>query len=68
MDTDPRDKVLEYVKKKHYAKLGYSAEEVEHLDELTGIKTSPLKKLGYVMKAGKRMTKTALEKINLFLK
>jgi hypothetical protein len=34
MDTDPRDKVLEYVKKKHYAKLGYSAEEVEHLDEL----------------------------------
>jgi len=33
MDTDPRDKALEYVKKKHYAKLGYSAEEVEHVDE-----------------------------------
>ena len=29
MDTDPRDKALEYVKKKHYAKLGYSSEEVE---------------------------------------
>jgi len=33
MDTDPRDKALEYVKKKHYAKLGYSAEEVEYVDE-----------------------------------
>ena len=33
MDTDPRDKVLEYVKKKHYAKLGYSAEETEYVDE-----------------------------------
>jgi len=59
MDTDPRDKALEHVHKKHYAKLGYSNEEVEQVDELTGIKTSPLKKLGYVMKAGKRMTKTA---------
>lgn len=29
MDTDPRDKALEYVNKKHYAKLGYSSEEVE---------------------------------------
>jgi hypothetical protein len=33
MDTDPRDKALEYVNKKHYAKLGYSAEEVEYVDE-----------------------------------
>jgi hypothetical protein len=33
MDTDPRDKALEYVKKKHYEKLGYRSEEVEHLDE-----------------------------------
>jgi hypothetical protein len=33
MDTDPRDKVLEYVKKKHYAKLGYTAEETEYVDE-----------------------------------
>jgi hypothetical protein len=63
MDTDPRDKALEYVKKKHYEKLGYTAEEVEQIDELTGIKTSPLKKLGYVMKAGKRMTKTAPHEI-----
>ena len=29
MDTDPRDKALEYVNKKHYEKLGYSNEEVE---------------------------------------
>ena len=29
MDTDPRDKALEYVKKKHYEKLGYRSEEVE---------------------------------------
>lgn len=128
MDTDPRDKALEYVNKKHYEKLGYRSEEVEHLDEissstlvsysqkahqqvkgnqpsdpdklrkrtnreqgiklafnkhyqfrtkvpattneeveqideLTGIKTSPLKKLGYVIKAGKRMTKTAPHEI-----
>jgi hypothetical protein len=35
MDTDPRDKALEYVKKKHYAKLGYTAEEVEQVDELS---------------------------------
>ena len=38
-------------------------EELEQIDELTGIKTSPLKKLGYVMKAGKRMTKTAPHEI-----
>ena len=38
-------------------------EEVEQVDELTGIKTSPLKKLGYVMKAGKRMTQTAPHEI-----
>ena len=35
MDTDPRDKALEYVKKKHYEKLGYRSEEVENLDELS---------------------------------
>ena len=29
MDTDPRDKVLEYVKKKYYAKLGYTNEEID---------------------------------------
>jgi hypothetical protein len=34
MDTDPRDKALEHVHKKHYAKLGYSNEEVE-LDEIS---------------------------------
>lgn len=35
MDTDPRDKALEYVNKKHYEKLGYRSEEVEHLDEIS---------------------------------
>jgi hypothetical protein len=33
-------------------------EEAEQIDELTGIKKSPLKKIGYVLKAGERMTKT----------
>ena len=35
MDTDPRDKALEHVHKKHYAKLGYSNEEVEQVDEIS---------------------------------
>jgi hypothetical protein len=38
-------------------------EEIEHLDELTGIKKSPIKKIGYVMKAGKVMTHTAPHEI-----
>jgi hypothetical protein len=33
------------------------------LDELTGIKKSPMKKIGYVMKAGEVMTKTAPHEI-----
>jgi hypothetical protein len=36
MDTDPRDKALEHVHKKHYAALGYSMkEEVEQIDEIS---------------------------------
>ena len=38
MDTDPRDKALEYVKKKHYEKLGYRSEEVEQIDEISSAK------------------------------
>jgi hypothetical protein len=42
---------------------GLTTEEVENLDELTGIKKSPIKKIGYVMKAGKVMTHTAPHEI-----
>ncbi|CAB5221139.1 hypothetical protein UFOVP245_80 [uncultured Caudovirales phage] len=39
MDTDPRDKALEYVNKKHYEKLGFEkrgfGEEVEQIDEIS---------------------------------
>jgi hypothetical protein len=38
-------------------------EEIEQVDELTGIKKSPMKKIGYVMKAGEVMTKTAPHEI-----
>lgn len=38
-------------------------EETEQVDELTGIKKSPMKKIGYVMKAGEVMTKTAPHEI-----
>jgi hypothetical protein len=49
MDTDPRDKVLEYVKKKYYAKLGYTNEEVE-LDEASKSSTAKPKFYSDTMK------------------
>jgi hypothetical protein len=42
MDTDPRDKVLEYVKKKYYAKLGYTNEAIDLANIIQDKKTGQI--------------------------
>lgn len=42
MDTDPRDKALEYVKKKHYAKLGYTNEAIDLANIIQDKKTGQI--------------------------
>jgi hypothetical protein len=57
--VDNTDKYL----KNRRAAISKNIKEEEQIDELTGIKKSPMKKIGYVMKAGKVMTKTAPHEI-----
>jgi len=42
MDTDPRDKALEYVKKKYYAKLGYTNEAIDLANIIQDKKTGQI--------------------------